>query len=74
MELFKGRYQTQIPTLPTFFFEPPSFSQKMRYRIEILVTEIKDTKVRFYGTNFWKVQKKNFQFEKVSTIKTKIPL
>ena len=25
----KGRYQTQIPILPTFFFEPPSFHKKL---------------------------------------------
>ena len=34
----QGKYLTQIPTLPTFFFKTFQLSQKMRYRIEILGT------------------------------------
>ena len=45
----------------------------MRNRVEILETQIKNTKVRLYGTNLFEIQKKIFleifsffEFEKIS--------
>ena len=39
------------------FFLNVQLPQYMRYRVENLVMKIKDTKVPFYGTNFFKFKK-----------------
>ena len=53
----KGMYQTQIPTLPTFFSNLPAFSKN---EISSWNFENLNTKVLFYGTNFFELKKKQF--------------